>query len=536
MKIGYDYVQPSVTPAGCGWYAHSLFVEMARRAPQHQFLAYRHFGGIFVPDEKLVPLPALPNVVNPLPGQPQRTTRKAWRKHLAQGRAPGAPDIVHSLSFQAPQFTSAKLVITIFDVSFWAHPEYTTDATRLGCQRGVLDSLDYADGLIFISEHSRREFDRYLPRYARRDKIPTIVTPLACRYAPISEEQAERNIAHDGDYWLFVGSLEPRKNLVALLEAYEAYAHAHPAPKPLCFVGGSGWKNEQIKAKLRPLEERGLARHLGFVSDEELPKIYQRAAAFIFPSWYEGFGLPILEAMSQGCPVISSDRSSLPEVGGSAALYIDPAAPQTITAAMHRIESEAELREGLIREGLIQVAKFSWEKTAQQTLAFYEEVLKAPFTRTTELTKIRKEPRFCLRNTLKRSLRQAWDKCFPTRSRLEAQTAQLNAQIVALRQTLEDLQNGLSRVESHSETLAQKTQIQLSKVEAELAESSLKLAAYAATPPFATSGLENHHPTRTHPQPAVTPSLITLGALHKAIEAMDYIPADTFCTALEMGL
>jgi len=449
MKIGYDYTQPSQTPGGCGWHAHSLLVEMARLAPEAEFLAYRHFAGLFIhPEERLAPLPPLSNIRDPLAGLPFEKVVKTWHEALATHEAPGDPDIVHSLLFQAPAQKKAKLVVTVFDLGFWVHPEFTTEGIRSGCQRGILDALENADGLIFSSDHSRQEFDKLLPSYRRKGKIPSIVTPLGCRYAPISQDTANANAAQHGDYWLFVGSMEPRKNLVGLLNAYESYAENHPAPKPLHFVGGSGWKNEEIRAKLAPLEARGLVKHLGVVADEELPRIYQNAEGFLFPSWYEGFGLPVLEAMSQGCPVICSDRSSLPEVGGEAVLYIDPAKPLTIADAMRRLETEPGLRAKLIHAGLAQSSKFSWERAARQTLAFYEQILAAPSgtgmpqaaAHNAASYKPKAPPPLAM--TPQRSF---WQKWFPTPKKNQERVDALEAELTVLQQRFTQLESQSAR-------------------------------------------------------------------------------------------
>lgn len=370
MKVGFDFVQSSNLLAGCGSYAFSLFKHLAALAPQHEFLAYRNFVNWFVDPARLVPLPAYPNVSDPLAGMTQEAIIRSWQQALARQQAPGLPDLVHSTSFYSPRLSSSKLVMTVFDLSFWVMPEHTTDSIRLHCQTGVLDALAHADGLIFISEHTRREFDQLLPTFRRRNEIATIVTPLASRW-PV----APRPASGPGRYWLFVGSHEPRKNVEGLLDAYEAYARGHPRPLPLWLAGGAGWKNESWQARLVDLEQRQLLRRLGYVPEEALPGLYQGAAALIFPSWYEGFGLPVLEAMTQGCPVICSDRTSLPEVGGDAVHYVDPAMPATIAQAMLRLERDSAHRTQLIERGRDRAANFSWEKTAKQTLAFYDRIL-----------------------------------------------------------------------------------------------------------------------------------------------------------------
>lgn len=372
MKIGFDLVQSSANSAGCGWYAQSLFQAMIDQPGGHEFIAYRHFARWHKPAAALAPLPASPRVQDPLRDATPDEVATEWTRALASGRFPGRPDLVHSTSFQAPRVTGAPLVLTVFDLSFWAVPEFTTDRIRLDCQTGVLDALENARGLIFISEHSRREFGRFLPQFRRQKEIATVVTPLASRW-PVVAAPAE----HAGDYWLFVGSQEPRKNLSGLLDGYEAYAQHHPRPRPLWLAGGSGWKNESWQARLDRLEKRGWLRRLGYVPDEAMPELYRRAAALVAPSWYEGFGLPVLEAMSQGCPVICSNQACLPETGGEAPLYIHPARPMEITAAMERIEREPGRWKQLALHGLQQAAKFSWAGTAKQTLAFYGRILSA---------------------------------------------------------------------------------------------------------------------------------------------------------------
>jgi len=526
MKIGYDYTQPSQTPGGCGWHAHSLLVEMARLAPEAEFLAYRHFAGLFIhPEERLAPLPPLPNIRDPLAGLSFDQVVKTWNDSLTTHEAPGAPDIVHSLLFQAPAQKNAKLVVTVFDLGFWVHPEFTTEGIRSGCQRGILDALENADGLIFSSEHSRQEFDRLLPSYRRKGKIPSIVTPLGCRYTPISQEAAAANAARHGDYWLFVGSMEPRKNLVGLLNAYESYAAGHPAPKPLHFVGGSGWKNEEIRSKLAPLEARGLVKHLGVVADEDLPKIYQNAEGFLFPSWYEGFGLPVLEAMSQGCPVISSDRSSLPEVGGDAVMYINPAEPGTIADTMRRIEAEPELRAKLIYAGLAQAAKFSWEKAARQTLAFYEQVLASPSGTGLPQSAAHNTALYTpkaplpLANTPQRSFLQKW---FPTPKKNQERIDALEAELILLHE------QRFTQLEGNAAATAAALEQRFTQLESNAA--ALSLATRSLLPE-----LEKHMRTLVEQTKFPSSSKISEQA-DKAldtVQAVQSLEADAFYSAFE---
>lgn len=370
LKIGFDVAQTCGTRAGCGWYADSLIRAMVATAPQHRYFLYHRFGSWLATDPALGTRLSEACVDMPFTRQTEKEARAIWKGlAVGQGRLPGEPDLVQSNSFQAPCVGKAKLVVVVHDVSFWAHPEFTTEGNRRVCQRGVLDALKRADGFLFISQSSRDEFERFLPGWLERHQKPAAAIPLASRL------EAHGDAASDAPYWLAVGSLEPRKNYETLLVALERYWQRSARRIPLQLAGGDGWRNERLLARLAQLERAGMVRRLGYVPDEALGGLYASATGFIFPSWYEGFGLPVLEAMQCGCPVISSDRTSLPEIGGEAVRWIDPANPDSICEAMLRLESDPRFREDLIAAGRRQAIRFSWERTARATLDFYEKVL-----------------------------------------------------------------------------------------------------------------------------------------------------------------
>ena len=266
----------------------------------------------------------------------------------------------------------AKLVFTVYDVSYWVHPEFTTDGNRLHCQEGVFEALARADGFLFISESSHREFERILPGWLDAHGKPWTVTPLGSREPSAAPTEL---LPDDGRYWLAVGTLEPRKNYETLLDALDLYWARSPRPLPLRIAGGGGWKSDALKTHLARLESEGRVQRLGYVPDADLQRLYAGAQALVFPSWHEGFGLPVLEALGQGAPVICSDRASLPEVGGDAAIYIDPASAESICQAMLALEADPARRARLQEAGRQQAARFSWEKTARGTLDFYRRVL-----------------------------------------------------------------------------------------------------------------------------------------------------------------
>lgn len=173
---------------------------------------------------------------------------------------------------------------------------------------------------------------------------------------------------------LFVGTLEPRKNIENLIEGYARLPQALRAVIPLILVGQRGWNTEGIDERIKRYHVEASIREIGFVSDTDLPALYELATVFCYPSWYEGFGLPVLEALSYGVPTITSKTTSLPEVAGDSALLIDPAEPKQITTALNRLLTDATLRDTLRTRGKTRAKLFSWEKTARITLDTLESV------------------------------------------------------------------------------------------------------------------------------------------------------------------
>ena len=392
LRIGFDVAQTCQERAGCGWYADALVRAMAAVAPVGvEILLYHHFGRWINHSVQDGTRLDGSNVAAPLRDLSPADAAALWRADADDGEPAeagplGRPDIVHANCHQAPRVRGARLVYTVYDVSFWRVPEFSTEANRLICQAGLLEALRNADGFVFISESAHREFEAVLPGWLETHGKPWAVTPLAPRAwaeePAVGTPDADTATPGDGDkpevFWLAAGSLEPRKNYATLFDALELYWARSPQPRPLTIAGGAGWKSDDLRARLARLEAEGKARHLGYVSEARLRSLYQRAFCFLFPSWYEGFGLPVVEAMGQGCPVICSGRTSLPEVGGDAVVYIDPADAGSIAAAMLALEADPARRDTLAAAGRTQARGFTWERTARETLAFYRRVLAAP--------------------------------------------------------------------------------------------------------------------------------------------------------------
>jgi glycosyltransferase involved in cell wall biosynthesis len=371
VKIGFDVAQTCVDKAGCGWVADLLIKALIDLAPEVDFYLYHQFGTWINDDVSSGTHLARAGVIEPFTSMSPGRAREIWDLVECAGKSlPGDPDVVHSNCFQAPSTGRAKLIYTVYDVSFWAKPELTTEANRLVCQRGTLGAISRASGFVFISGSARKEFERILPDLCEKRGIKTTVALLASRFPHVEKSRQQAPAAE----WLAVGSLEPRKNYEQLLDAFESYWEQSRKKRRLVIAGGSGWKSERLRARIGTMEKNGMVNYLGYVEDTRLWELYKNAFGLIFPSHYEGFGLPIVEAMSQACPVITRKNTSLPEVGGEAAVYYDDTT-RDLVEQMLRLEEQSHLYIELSERALVQARRFSWANTAAKVFELYEQVL-----------------------------------------------------------------------------------------------------------------------------------------------------------------
>jgi glycosyltransferase involved in cell wall biosynthesis len=371
MRIGFDVAQTCVPKAGCGWAADLLAKALAENAATDELYLYHHFGSWLNPDTSTGTSVRRPNTREPFRGMTVQAAGELWAAVAAGERQlPGNPEIVHANCYQAPKVGSAKLVYTVYDVSFWVHPEYTTESNRLVCQQGTLEAVSRAAGFVFISESTRIEFERIFPGLCNRRDLAFTVAPLASRFARVTSPRSEL----PSSSWLAVGSLEPRKNYETLLDALEEYSKLSSHRRPLVIAGGTGWNSERTRQRIAEMERRGLVRYLGYVSEETLNRLYLEAFALVFPSHYEGFGLPIVEAMSQGCPVITRKNTSLEEVAGSAALFYGETSEE-LAHSMLELENQPALYLERSAQALGQASKFNWNVTAKSILGLYGQLI-----------------------------------------------------------------------------------------------------------------------------------------------------------------
>jgi glycosyltransferase involved in cell wall biosynthesis len=287
------------------------------------------------------------------------------------------PDIIHGNTYTVFRCKKSIKIMTIYDLTFIKYPEYINNSV-LAYKHRVEKALKWTDLIITISESSKQDIIEYLGVNSNQ----IYVTPLGIRYHQnylYSQDKSKLNYSINYDfsqpYLLFVSTIEPRKNIISLIQAFNLLKETQKIPHNLVLIGGKGWLYEPIFKEIENSPYRENIYHLNYLSDELVALFYSNADVFVYPSYYEGFGLPVLEAMTLGCPVITANTSSLPEVGGDAVLYIDPFSVEDLADKILKVISDRQLRSDLITKGFQQASLFSWEKTAQSTLTAYKSLL-----------------------------------------------------------------------------------------------------------------------------------------------------------------
>ena len=377
LRVGFDVSHTFPGCAGCGQAANMIMKSMVNQYPEDYYILYTTFGPSFCDPQLAGSITRIcaPNVQYALTNLDECDSRAFWFKLPDHALAClGYPDVIHANNFFCPDVPGAKIVYTLYDLSFLDHPEFSTPENIEVCRRGIDEAARCADMIIAISDYSRNRFLYYYPEYPE-SRIRTVY--LASRM----DQNLAAKPLHGfttGNFWLSVCTLEPRKNLKGLIKAYRIYVGDRKDVPPLVLVGGKGWLEDDLPEFIETL---GLKNHViiaGYRDDSELKWMYENCLAFCYPTLYEGFGLPVLEAMSQGAPVIVSNATSLPEVAGDAGLYVNPDNMDEIADAMRRLESDAQLRSDLKQRGLVQAVKFSWTNTAAQIHDIYLEALTSP--------------------------------------------------------------------------------------------------------------------------------------------------------------
>ncbi|PIV21985.1 MAG: glycosyltransferase family 1 protein [Hydrogenophilales bacterium CG03_land_8_20_14_0_80_62_28] len=379
MHIGFDISQTGSGKAGCGYFAHALIKAMLELAPEHRYSLFPSFGDFY--------FDALMPILNPYSGRDTHygprhlspeTARKYWAGNEVEA-ALGNPDVVHANNFWCPtQLASSRLIYTFYDMGFAVEPSWTTEANRVGCFDGVFRSAMAADWVVAISEASKAHYLSVFPHFP--EARIRVIYPCS-RFADSSAEGKRPKALDDvsaGGYWLNVGTIEPRKNQRRLAEAYARYLALGGAPMPLVLAGGKGWLMEDFQKHLSELGIEARVVMTGYVSDDELIWLYRNCYASLYPSLFEGFGLPVLEGMQFGAPMLTSNSTSIPEVAGDATILLAPEDIEGWAQAMLRLAANRLERDLLSSSALEQAGRFDWKHSAAALLQLYEEALASP--------------------------------------------------------------------------------------------------------------------------------------------------------------
>jgi glycosyltransferase involved in cell wall biosynthesis len=372
LHIAIDAHSVGTQLAGNETYAANLIEALAEIDQTNQYTLYVTRRAVIDQFENRWPnfkarltLPHTPLVRIPL------TLSAELRRHPA--------DVLH-VQYTAPPFAPCPVVATIHDLSFEHLPETFNRRSRAQLQLTVRHTARRAAQILTLSEFSRRDIiDTY-----KVDSARVFVTPAAApaHFQPVTDETELRKIRTtyriERDYILSLGSIQPRKNLARLIQAYSSLRELRPGltlPQ-LVLAGKRGWLDAEVFRAREQSEFRQDILFTGYVPENDLPALYSGAICFVYPSYFEGFGLPVVEAMQCGAPVIAGNRTSLPEVINGAGLLVDPFSEAEIGQALARVIENRDYREELRVKGIERAKSFNWKSTASLTLKAYERAAK----------------------------------------------------------------------------------------------------------------------------------------------------------------
>ena len=363
MRVAIDTSVTEVTAGGSATYVRELVAAMRDVEPSNDYLELK-YRPLFGRSRRM--LRAFDTLSRELVWQQAVLPRLAAR-HQA--------DVVHAPAFLAPARCRLPVVVSILDLYVLRQPS-AFRAWHAGFTRVMLPRIvERADRIIAISRFTKRELLELFPKVPE-EKVTVTHLGAHHRFHPRDVDESVKvadRLRLQRPFFLSVCTLEPRKNLIRLIQAFSTLREG--LPHQLVLVGPVGWKTSGLFRVVRDLGSDGRVVALGHVDIEDLPHLYCAAEALVYPSMYEGFGLPPMEAMSCGCPVIASKMGSLPEVIEDAGVLVDPVEVGEITEAMLRLATVPTLRAALREKGLAQARKFSWSRCAAETLACYRAVL-----------------------------------------------------------------------------------------------------------------------------------------------------------------
>lgn len=376
-RIAIDYTAAVKQMGGIGRYTRGLVHALAALPLQDEYTLLVAGRG----NDPALRSPAFH--VHNLP-LPERYVNIIWhRAHLPVPKVEwftGPLDIFHSPNYVLPPLARARAVLTIHDLSFLRVPQHADPRLQAYLSRAVPEATRRADLILADSHNTKADLIELLR--IDPDKVDVVPAGVEDRFRPINDAAAldvvrRRYGLGSEPFILSLGTLEPRKNFSGLIESYALLRHEHNVPHRLVIAGGKGWLYEGIFETRRRLGLEEMVLFAGFVADQDLPALYNTADLFAFPTWYEGFGLPVLEAMACGTPVVTADNSCLPELVGDAALLVSATEVEELAHAMYCLLTDASLRDTLAKRGMSRARQFTWPLAAQKLLTAYDRLLSA---------------------------------------------------------------------------------------------------------------------------------------------------------------
>jgi len=375
MRIAIDYTAAIRQGAGIGTYARNLVAAMLAQDSNNQ---YKLLSSGHPTTEH--PFPRAENVRGQsifIPDRYLNILWYRWRAPLPATLFSGPVDIYHGPDFVLPPLgKKVRKVVTIHDLAFLEHPEYAVPSLAAYLKKVVPEAVAAANVVAAVSTEVQRTLIEHLQVPPEKlTVIPNGVGPHFRRITdPLILNAARHKFGLKHPLLLAVGTMEPRKNHLGLIKAFHMARQQKQGPAMLAIVGGPGWLYDETRKLVSDLQMEHKVRFLGRVSDLELITLYSIADSFAFPSFFEGFGIPPIEAMACGTPVITSKTSSLPEVVGDAALLVDPSDIADIAQAIVRLTQDADLCATLQQKGYQRAKQFTWEKSAYKMLNLYQRL------------------------------------------------------------------------------------------------------------------------------------------------------------------
>lgn len=358
---------------GFGWFTHEVVSRMVKNNPQHEFIFFfdRAFDDKFIYANNVTPV-----ILNPPARHPilfkiwfNWSVKKALKKYKA--------DVFFSPDGYMSLTSIVKQVGVIHDLNFEHYPQDLPKSARKYLLKYFPLFAQKANKIITVSEYSKQDIiDTYK---VNPNKISVAYNGIGDFFTPIKnskKEDVKRKFTSNKDYFLFVGALHPRKNIINLFKAFDLYKTQTNSENKLLVVGEKYWWNDEIKTVFESLKNQKDIVFTGHVQSDELNEIYGAGLALVFPSYFEGFGIPLVEAMKCELPIVSSNATCLPEIASDAAIYFDPFSVEDIANSLTKISLDEQLRTKLIENGKQRSNLFSWDKTASICWEAIEEVVK----------------------------------------------------------------------------------------------------------------------------------------------------------------